>query len=349
MPDAKREKFKELRFQLRFSFAVIFGVMTLGTVGYMVIEGWNFLDSLFMTVITLSSVGYGETRPLDTPGRIFTIVLILMGVAALGNLLSQLARAVAEGYFQEGLQGRRRFRMLSKIENHYIVCGYGRIGQQVCRDFVAEGAAFVILEKDPDLVRKAEQDGFLALPGDASSDETLLEAGIERARCVLSALPSDAENLYVVLSAKILNPKILAIARASSDEGALKLERVGADKVVSPYVTGAKRMAALALRPQVIDLLETVSIGGSQAYIEEFLLPKVDKEFTCPYLHKSLKEAELRSKSGALVLAIRRDSGDFIGNPTADARLEPGDLLICMGTGEQLRKLAQVILPTNLS
>jgi voltage-gated potassium channel len=348
MPDAKREKFKELRFQLRISFAVIFGVIVLGTTGYMVIEGWDFLDSLFMTVITLASVGYGETRPLNTPGRIFTIVLILMGVAALGNLLSQLARGVAEGYFQEGLQGRRRLKMLSKIENHYIVCGYGRIGQQVCRDFVAEGAAFVILEKDPDLVRKAEEDGFLALAGDASSDETLLEAGIERARCVLSALPSDAENLYVVLSAKILNPKILTIARASSDEGALKLERVGADKVVSPYVTGAKRMAALALRPQVIDLMETVSIGGSQAYIEELLLPKVDQESTCPYLHKSLKDAELRTKSGALVLAIRRDSGEFLGNPTADTCLEPGDLLICMGTGEQLRKLAQVILPTNL-
>jgi len=347
MTDSKRDKFKDLRFQLRFSFAVIFGVMALGTTGYMAIEGWDFLDSLFMTVITLASVGYGETRPLDTPGRIFTIVLILMGVAALGNLVNQLARGFAEGYFQEGLQRRRRFQMLSKIENHFIVCGYGRIGQQVCQDFVAEGAAFVILEKDLDLVRKAEQDGFLALPGDASSDEMLLEAGVVRARCVLTALPSDAENLFVVLSAKILNPKILTIARASSDEGALKLARVGADKVVSPYVTGAKRMAALALRPQIIDLMEIVSIGGSQAYIEELLLPKVTQESTCPYLYKSLKDAELRSKSGALVLAIRRDSGAFVSNPTADTLLEPGDLLVCMGTGEQLRKLAQIILPTN--
>ncbi len=253
-------RYLHMRHQLRLGLAFIAIVVVFGTTGYMLIERWGFLDSLFMTTITLSSVGYGETHPLHDSGRVFTIVLIMGGVAALGNLINQLAWAVSEGYFQEGINLRRRIKMISNLDQHYIVCGYGRIGQQIAKDLAAEGAPFVVIEKNPEQVRLVEEQGYPALVGDASTDQMLNQAGIERARCVLCALPSDAENLYIVLSAKLLNPKVVVISRSASAEGAAKLAKIGADRIVSPYLTGAKRMATLALRPQGVDLLDTLLV-----------------------------------------------------------------------------------------
>lgn len=342
----RADRFAELRRDLRISLLLMLGVSCAGTLGYMLIEGWGFLDSLFMTTITLSSVGYGETHALHPVGRIFTIALIGAGVFALGNVVNQVARAISEGYFQHELQDRRRTKMISQLKDHYIVCGYGRIGQQICQDLAAEGVRFVVLERDPQLVSRAEEAGVLVLCGDATSDQLLQEAGIERALCVLCALPSDAENLYVVLSAKTLNPGVRAIARATNEEGIAKLRRVGADQVVSPYLTGARRMATLAVRPQVVELVEAVGAGGDRVYIEELVL--ADGE-DCPYVGQTLGEAELGRRTGVLVLALRRQGGCFLGNPPADTRLQPGDMLICMGSGEQLRKTASILLPATRS
>ncbi len=346
MPTSRTQRLDDIRRQLRVSIAAIFGVVAIGILGYSLLEGWSLFDSAYMTIITLAGVGYGETHPLDGIGRLFTIFLIVAGVFSFGNIVSQVARAISEGYFQEVIQIRRRTTMLTALQEHYIVCGLGRIGGQVCRDFATDNVAFVVIEQDEALCKQASAIGYLVLQGDASSDQLLQEAGIARAKCIVCALPSDAENLYIVLSAKLLNPKIFTIARASNEESVAKLTRVGADRVVSPYLTGAKRMAALALRPQVVDFTEAALVGKNNTfYIEELLL---DTKLNCPFLNRSLKEVDIRAQSGALVLAIRRADGELFGSPTGDTRLEEGDLLICMGTAEQLRALSNLLIPSKI-
>ncbi|MCX7596863.1 MAG: TrkA family potassium uptake protein, partial [Fischerella sp.] len=225
---------------------------------------------------------------------------------------------------------------------HYIICGFSRTGRQIAKEFQAEAVSFVIIDSDVESVRKAQELGYTIYQGDATLDETLIRVGIERATCIVAALPSDAENLYTVLSAKHLNPGIRAIARASTEEALQKLQRGGADAVISPYITGGKRMAAAALRPQVMDFVDGIISGADrQLYMEEFLL---DRNI-CPVVGQTLGQARLRAQTGALILAVRRVDGTLIGGPTPDTVFMPGDVLIAMGTSEQLRALNQLLGP----
>ena len=336
------QKYQRLRKQLIGGAIALFIVALVGTIWYHWIEKWSLVDSLYMTVITLAGVGYGETQPLDPKGRVFTITLILMGVTSIGYILNRFTEALVQGYFQEGMRLRQRRRFVDSLKEHYILCGFGRTGRQIALEFQAEGIPFITIDSDGEQVETAQKLGHVAVLGDATLDETLIRVGIDRAICLVAALPSDAENLYTVLSAKTLNPQIRAIARASTEEALTKLQRAGADAVVSPYITGGRRMAAAALRPQVMDFVDGILTGTDRAfYMEEFLIDPG----TCPSVGKSLREAKLRSQSGALVLAIRRADGTLIGGPTGETLLLPGDLLICMGTAEQLRQLTQILIP----
>jgi voltage-gated potassium channel len=297
-----------------------------------------------MTVITLATVGYGETHPLGSRGRLFTIVLILMGVVNLTYIVNRFTAAVIEGYFLEGIRLRQQRRLMESLSEHYIICGFSRTGRQIAKEFQAEAVSFVIIDSELESVQKAQEIGYIVFQGDATLDDTLLKVGITKAICIVAALPSDAENLYTVLSAKTLNPDIRAIARASTEEAVQKLQRGGADAVISPYITGGKRMAAAALRPQILDFVDGMLSGTDrQLYMEEFLLDSG----RCPFVGQSLQRAKLRSQSGALVLAIRRLDGKLIGGPTGDTVLMSGDTLICMGTAEQLRDLNQILGPIN--
>ncbi|MFB2839065.1 potassium channel family protein [Floridanema evergladense] len=337
-------KYERLQKQLTGGTIAIIAIFLLGTLWYKFIEGWDWLDSIYMTVITLATVGYGETRPLGSRGRIFTIVLIGLGIITIGYIVNRFTEAIIQGYFQEGRKLRQQGRLIESLTEHYILCGYGRTGKQIAQEFQAEGISFIIVDSDLDSVESAREMGYVTIQGDATLDETLLKVGIERAICLVAALPSDAENLYTVLSAKSLNPEVRTIARASTEEAVKKLQRGGADAVVSPYITGGKRMAAAALRPQVMDFVDGILTGIDRSfYMEEFLLdPQV-----CPYVGQTLKDARLRSQSGALVVAIRRADGTLIGGPTADTLLSPGDAIICMGTPEQLRSLNQILSPLS--
>lgn len=335
-------QYRRIQQQLILGAVFLFSSFLIGTAWYHLVEGWRWLDAVYMSVITLATVGFLEVHPLGDRGRLFTVVLILLGVISIGYIVNRFTDALIQGYFQEGLRQRRRQRLMEALSGHYIICGFGRMGQQIAAEFKAEGIKFVVTDCDADPVQNAEQLGYVAFQGDATLDETLLQLRIQDATCLITALPSDAENLYTVLSAKTLNPRIRAIARASTEEALVKLQRAGADAVISPYITGGKRMAAAALRPQVMDFVDGILSSGDRTfYIEEFELANDNH----PYVGRTLREARLRSQSGALVLAIRRADGTAIVGPNADTVLMVGDHLICMGTAEQIRYLNQILFP----
>ena len=338
------QKYQRIQKELMAGALALAGIFLIGTLWYSLVEGWKWEDAAYMTVITLATVGYGETHPLGSRGRLFTIVLILMGVVNLTYIVNRFTAAVIEGYFLEGIRLRQQRRLMESLSGHYIICGFSRTGRQIAKEFQAEAVSFVIIDSELESVQKAQEIGYIVFQGDATLDDTLLKVGITKAICIVAALPSDAENLYTVLSAKTLNPDIRAIARASTEEAVQKLQRGGADAVISPYITGGKRMAAAALRPQILDFVDGMLSGTDrQLYMEEFLLDS-DR---CPFVGQSLQKAKLRSQSGALVLAIRRLDGKLIGGPTGDTVLMSGDTLICMGTAEQLRDLNQILGPIN--
>jgi voltage-gated potassium channel len=338
------QKYQRIQKELMAGALALAGIFLIGTLWYSLVEGWRWEDAAYMTVITLATVGYGETHPLGSRGRLFTIALILMGVVNLGYIVNRFTAAVIEGYFLEGIRLRQQRRLMESLSGHYIICGFSRTGRQIAKEFQAEAVSFVVIDSELESVQKAQEIGYIVFQGDATLDDTLLKVGVTKAICIVAALPSDAENLYTVLSAKTLNPDIRAIARASTEEAVQKLQRGGADAVISPYITGGKRMAAAALRPQILDFVDGILSGTDrQLYMEEFLLDSG----RCPFVGQSLQKAKLRSQSGALVLAIRRLDGKLIGGPTGDTILMSGDTLICMGTAEQLRDLNQILSPIN--
>ncbi len=345
MYSSAQKKYRRIRQELQTGILAFVGVTLTGTIGYRLIEGWRWIDAAYMTIITLATVGFTEVHPLSDRGRLFTISLILMGVVSIGYMVNRFTEALIQGYFQEGIRIRQQRRLIDTLSQHYIVCGFGRTGQQVALEFEAENITFVVLDSEPNTVEIAQQRGYAVVHGDATLDETLLQAGIERAVCLVAALPSDAENLYTVLSSKALNPHIRTIARANTEEALQKLQRGGADVVISPYITGGRRMAAAALRPQVMDFVDGILSGaGRSFYMEEFLI----EPETCSCVGQTLRDAMLRSRSGALVLAVRRADGTLIPGPTADTLLLTGDVLICMGTAEQLRQLNQILSPLRV-
>ena len=325
--------------------AIALGCVVLaGILWYRVIEGWTWLDAAYMSVITLATVGFAEIQPLGARGRLFTIILILMGVVVIAYILNCFTEALIQGHLQAGIRLKQRRKLMESLANHYIICGFGRTGRQVATEFSTEVIPFIVVDSNEASIHAAQQMGFVTFQGDATLDQVLFQVGIERAQGLVAALPSDAENLYAVLSAKTLAPGIRAIARASTEEAVQKLQRGGADVVVSPYITGGKRMAAAALRPQVVDFLDGILTGADRAvYIEEFL---ISPEY-CPQIGKTIGETQVRIRSGALILAIRRMDNSLIVGPNADTIICSGDLVIVMGSDDELRRLNQIFGPIH--
>lgn len=335
---------RRLQRQLVAGAIALASVFGLGTAWYRWIEGWTWIEAAYMTAITLSTVGFTEVRPLSPRAQLFAIALIVLGVLSIGYIVNRFTEALIQGYWQESIQLRQQRRLMNALNAHYIVCGYGRMGRAIALEFAAESVPFLIVDRAPERVEAAQQEGFLTLLGDATQDETLKAAGIERAICLVASLSSDAENLYAVLSARALNPKVRAIARASTEEAAQKLQRAGADAAISPYITGARRLAAAALRPQVMDFVDGMLTGTNRSlYIEEIRI----QAGVCPFVGQTLAQAQLRSQSGALILAIRRADGQLVGGPRSNEFLLSEDLLFCMGTSEELRRLNRLVAPTQ--
>jgi len=320
--------------------AAIFAVVVIGTVGFMLIEGWGLLDSLYMTVTTIFTVGFGEVHPLSRAGSIFTLVLIFGGVGTILYGIGTMVEFVISGQLTGVFWRRMVKRQVDKLEGHYIICGYGRVGEAVARQFVAHQAKFVVIDSDPGSLDQAESDGYLVVRGDAATDEVLEAAGITRAKGLVAAVGSDAGNIFVTLSARVLNPELLIVARASAEDTVNKLERAGADHVVSPYGIGGKRMANLLLKPLVSDYLEVVTGGGELEFrVEEFEL-----NAQCCAIGESIGDLGVRKRTGATILAVRHArTGAFDTNPSSESRLSPGDVIIAIGTPVEITRLEELM------
>ena len=327
--------------KLALALGLLVLVYAVGVAGYMVLEGWSFQDASFMTVITLATVGYGEVHPLDAPGRWFTVVLILGGMGTLLYGVSTLTAFVVEGELRDLLWRTKMSKQIEKLAGHYIVCGAGRVGEYILEELEATGRALVLVEKN--LAHLADRfkgsSTVLMLEGDPTSDEVLQEAGILRAKGLFAALGTDKDNLFVVLSARGLNPQLRIVARADDEETRPKLMRAGADAVICTSSIGGLRMASEMVRPAVVTFLDEMrSDRESVLRVEEALCRRGS------HLDgKSLREAEVARRTGALVVALRRGGKGYEFNPPADRTIQPEDVLVVIGTREQmeaLRKLA---------
>ena len=311
-------------------------VLAYGTTGFAVIEHWNGLDALFMTVITITTVGYEEVHPLDAHGQVFSISLIVFGVAGFLYTFGVLVEVLGSGRWQDYRRYRRMQDRLEKLRDHVIVCGYGRTGKQVVEELEQGRHPYVVVEMNPHPLSEVQRDRRLHVEGDAASDEVLALAHIERARALVSAVDSDERNVYIVLTARSINPALFIVARSSYPDSLAKLRRAGADRVVSPYTLSGHRMAALALQPAVVDTIDVVLAEGGRMAIEELEVPDMEAP--------GLTAGALR-RSGAVLLAVRSPQGALSVAPEDAHPLSNGDLLVAMGTREQLDALAEALRP----
>ena len=325
-----------LRFRLPAVLLAI--VLVTGVTGYALIDKWDLLDSFYMTIITISTVGYTEVHPQSTAGRLFTAALIVVGVGTMLFGFGVFAEALTENNFGIYRRQRQLERQLNHLRDHFIICGYGRIGTQIAIEFDEHKVPYAVVEQNPEALERLHDENRLHIDGDAASEEILKQAGIERARGLISAVDSDERSVYITLAARALNPALFIISRAGRPDSTRRLELAGANRVISPYRMAGHRMAELAVHPALVDVLDTLHHGGSEIGVEEIL---VGQSMTA--LGKTLDEAGLLDPSGAKVLALRRRDGTLHANPGGDLRLEEGDLVIALGTESQLVATAAMI------
>jgi voltage-gated potassium channel len=308
-------------------------VIAAGTIGYKIIGGdeWSFLDALYMTIITLSTVGFKEVHELSDPGKVFTIFLIIGGVGVMFYSLGTIFQYFIEGQLTDIFEGRRMKEGIAKLKDHIIICGYGQVGREVALTFKGEGVPFVVIDQNQEAIAKADKDGHLYIQGNATRDDTLDEAGIQRARGLVAAVGSDADNIFITLSARGLRSDLLIIARAFAEESESKLKRAGADRVILPLRLGGKRLAMVALHPLVIDFVETTM----HSHERDFVLEDVSIASGSPLAGMTIKQGR-ETSGGAVILAVKKKGGNLLANPPQETLLEVGDEVVVMGTKQQL-------------
>ncbi len=317
----------------------VLATLLVGTAGFVLIEHYPVFDAFYMTLITISTVGYQEIHPLSRVGRVFNSVLIVFGVSLLFFAIGLITQAVVQLELGEFFGKRRMKRMIDKLNNHYIVCGYGRVGRGAAWDMQQAGLACVVVDRDPERVELAATAGLHALAADSTRDQTLVDAGVTRARGLVAALGSDADNLFVILSAKTLNPMLNVAARAGEEEAEEKLHRAGADMVFAPYKHAGHRLAQALIRPHVLQFLDfTTKSMGLNVLIEQVPVAEGSE-----FASMSLKQMQIRRDIGVIVLAIRHANGEMIFNPPAEAVIESGDFLVAMGEQQSLQKLERLL------
>ena len=313
----------------------VLAVVSAAVLGYILIEGYTLAEAVYMVAITLSTVGYGEVRPLSPAGRWLTVGVIVVGVGTGAYVFTALVDYIVSGQLQARFQERQRMKTLEKMRNHVVVCGFGRVGQQVVEELQTTGVPVVVIDHDPEALARCERLEVLAVAGDATDDEILLQAGIARAKGLVTVLESDADNLFVVVSARALNPRLQVVTRATTETAARKLRRAGADRVVEEYAMAGHRLVSHLLRPHVIDFLDAALRTEDLAlWLEEIRVSAAS-----PLVGKTLAEANIRALTGANVLAVARHQDERIVDWSPHLRLQEGDILIALGRREQLAAL----------
>ena len=323
---------------LRFSLSILFAVIGFGTLGYTIIEGWSTFDALYMTVITLATVGFKEVHDLSDEGKAFTIVLIIFGAGIIAYAVGSLIQFMVEGQLRNILGRKKLEKQISRQQGHYIICGYGRIGALICREFQAKPLPFVVVEQNPLLCERLSNEGFLFVQGDATDDEALIAAGIRRAAGLITAVTSDTANVYITLTARGLNPELYILARAGEEGSEKKLKRAGATKVISPYTIGATRMAQAVLRPSVVDFIEIATAGQSM----ELQLEEIVVQPTSQLVETTLVTSGIRRDLGVIIVGIKKQAGQMAFNPVPTTLIEAGDVLITLGQASAIQNLEKI-------
>lgn len=319
--------------RIQLALAMVLGIIVAGSIGYVVL-GFGVLDAVYQTVTTITTVGFREIHPLDMAGKIFTIVLILAGVGTALYAFSVVIEMLVEGHLRRHFERRRMERNIARMTGHTIVCGWGRVGRAVGSYLSGQGAQVVVVDLDPERIA---QTPFPALIGDVTDDDVLHGAGVMRARALVAAINTDAENVYVTLSARALRPDLVIVARARTEESESKLLRAGATRVVNPQRIGGQRIAAAAMQPNVVEFLDVVMHEGSL----EFRLEEVAIRAGSRLAGRTLHDANVGESTGALVLALRGGDGQFLANPPVHTTIDAGHVLIAIGTQQQLSALRQ--------
>jgi voltage-gated potassium channel len=319
------------------AIALFFSVCAVGTVGYWAIEDWTLADAFYMTMITVTTVGYREVHAMSRAGELWTVVILLAGVATLFYTASTLMALIVEGGLHTHLKERRFNRMLEELKDHFILCGYGRIGSIIADEFKKQQVPYIVIDRDPARVHEIIEGGGMAVAADASREDVLVRVGIHRARGLIAAVSTDAENVYTVLSARVLHPELFIIARVESEDAEAKLRRAGADRVISPYHLGGIQMAATALRPAVVDFMRLATTSDRLDLAAE----QVEVGADAPFVGKSLRDANLRQAFGVIVVAINRADGQMQFNPSPEDMLRAGDQLVLLGDSTQLKALEE--------
>lgn len=308
-----------------------------GTFGYMLLENTGFWSGLYLTIITVFTVGYGDLVPIHPSGKIFTVFLVITSVSFVMYTFSKITETMVEGELRGIFKRRKMNQLVAHQKDHYIVCGFGRIGKEICNIFQENGLPFVVIEKDSEEILAIEELGYLEFEGEASDDDVLLNAGIQKAKGLISVVSTDADNLYITLTARVLNPDLYIMARSSGGTGVgKKLLRAGASKVISPYSIGARRMAHLILRPTVTDFIDlTLKTSELNLSMEELRVGQGSL-----LEGKTLLQSEIRKDHNVIIVSIKREGGKMLFNPKPDAMIKAGDILIAIGAYEDITALS---------
>jgi len=328
--------------RVAYAVAALLAVIAGGTIAFHESLGETWMQSVYRTTVTISLAGL-DTVPSNDEARAVSIVLVLAGITIFAYIATVLVEGIAGGVFTGAIAERRRQRMIERLSDHYIICGYGRVGRRVAAEFRDEGVTFVVLDFSPDAIAAAREANVLYVEGTGTEDEDLREAGLERARGLVASSDSDADNLYITLSARNARPELLIVARASDEDAAKKLLLAGADRVVQPYSTAGKEMAKLVLRPQVAAFLDVVSTTGGA----DFLFEEIEITPGNPRAGKSLRELRVREQTGSIIVALRKHDGTFDATPQPDASLDVGDVMIAAGAPDELRRLEELFAPAE--
>ncbi len=318
-------------------------IIILGTLGYMMVEGWDIIDSLYMTVITLTTVGYGEVHEVSRVGQLFTVVLILVGVSFFLYVAGSVVQFMVEGRIRIVLGRRNLDKKIARLKNHYIVCGYGRIGRTLCNSLRKQLIDLIVVEKERELIPMMDEDKILYVSGDAAREANLHKAGIERAKGLVAALATDTDNVFVVLTARQLNPDLFIFARASQNEAKSKLQAAGANKVESPYDIGALSMAQRILRPTVTNFLD-LAFAHKRKDIQ---MEEIPVSPSSDLANVMLKDSGIRQRYNLIIIAIKKPDDSMLFNPSFETVIEADDTVIAVGQEENLQKLEKVLNPEN--